>query len=145
MLLEATIVAQFVIIVLLLLANAKYRQRPDFKTVEYLREQALNEKKRADGLQQKSYSVGAGGLFLDGKKAIDADKLAVLLAKAIEQGDGIAGPEAYVQMLLMVTDPEMEDYPEHLKRLYYRNDSHVAIWAGKATQLPATLKKLMED
>lgn len=139
------IFAQFVVIVLLLAANWKYRQRPDFKVVQELQQTAINEKKRADGLQSKQYSVGAHGLFLDGKKAIDADKLAVLLAKSIEQGEGIAGTETNVVQLLLVIDPDLEDFPEHMNRVDYRNGTNKALWVGKVTQLPASLKKLMED
>lgn len=143
--LELFIFAQFVVIVLLLVANHKLRQRPDFRVVQELQQQAINEKKRADGLQSKHYSVGANGLFLDGKKAIDADKLTILLAKSIEQGEGIAGSKPNVIQLLLVIDSELEDYPEHMNHVEYRNGTNDALWVGKVTKIPDSLRKLMED
>lgn len=150
--LAAVVATQFVVIFALLATIYRLRKRPAFVVFQELQERALKAEKAKNGLESAlrdlKTSNAAGVYMLDAKRAIDADRIAALIATALERGEGIAGYEINVWAMLLAVNPNLEEYPPHMVQLRYGNGAKIALYVakdGKVTKLPKSLENLIEE
>lgn len=137
------VIVQFIIICCLWTVNERLRKRPDKTVFTKLHDDAKKANKDLESLRRafEGYraSNGTDRLVLDKDDALDADALRFLIAQILSDGAGAAGDVSNVQAIVEMIYGEI---PPHLRKLWYGNDTKIAVW-NRGTDVPNKLRKLL--